>query len=575
MGESVLCEAGPNRPRNLIARDRIDTAAGEQGSDMDARTNSLAQLITDIDQSGEWPRASGILKSAQASLSADDLIEVLNHCTRIFTDTALPAHRLSMALIREGRIDEADAAHAIAVARGLGPRPVDTFQRSRSWALRDWEALSSSAPEIAAHTGAAEQSPWLQVALARWIIGERRGSLRAVDRHLELAGNDRDHVLCLTRWLFGFGHPNLARSMLAALHDRQPGLPELDMAETALDVFAPHTQRHVRKEPRLAASPDKTSPDEAAARDWAVKLTRYRQLSIKDRPDPDRLALLESSLLSALRNKTDDALSGIDRFLDQDWPSDITPRVTEIRQTLAAYKNTPPPDRPLLQDIPGEVLLSERGGINRTAVVFTGLADRATGMPIQFLDGVLARQGFQTLILRDYGRCAFSCGIRSLGSTAQETLERLHAILAPRRQEGLIAIGLSGGGYAGLCYGLALGADRLYSFSGGTVARPADMKALGDDRVPVIARLAERRATAHDFTRPFKDILAEWTGPRPAIELYFGAHSDHDRRHAEQLEGMANVRLHPINGHGRHDVLPALFANGFEFRARETAEAGT
>lgn len=571
----MLCEAGPGRPRNPVARKGpgIDTAAGGQGSVMDARTTSLTQLLADIDRSGEWSRAAGILKSVQSSLSPGELIKVLNHCTRTFTGSAIPAHRLSMALIREDRIDEADAAHAMAVARGLGPRPVDTYRRTRAWSVQDWEGLASGAPEVAEHTGPAEQSPWLQVALARWIIGDRRGGLRALDQHLRLATNERDHIFCLTRWLVGFGHPALARSMLAELHARHPGLPELDKADTALDVFAPHTRRRPTREPLPEPQAAPATPEEAAARDWALKLTRHRQLAAEDRPPAAAQALLETSLLDALQGRVDDAISGLDRFLGQDWPSDISPRVEEVRRTLAAYAGTASPDRPLLQDVPGEVLLSERGQRNRTAIVFTGLADRATGMPIQFLDGLLARQGFQTLILRDYGRCAFTCGIRSLGTTAKETLDQLRDMLASRREDGLITIGLSGGGYASLCYGLALGADRLYTFSGGTVARPADMKALGDDRVPVIARLAERRATADDFTRPFRDILSDWTGPRPAIELYFGAQSENDRRHAEHLDGLDNVHLHPIEDHGRHDVLAALFGEGFEFRARQSAEA--
>ena len=182
-------------------------------------------------------------------------------------------------------------------------------------------------------------------------------------------------------------------------------------------------------------------------------------------------------------------------------------------------------------------------------------------MPVRFLDGILARQGFQMIFLRDYSRCAFTCGIKSLGATADAAVAALRDLLAQQEARQLITIGMSGGGYASLRYGIALGAAALFSFSGGTVARPADMQALGDQRVPVIARLTERRATPEDFTRPVREVLAE-TPRAPRLNLYFSAASREDRAHAEDLADFPTVSLTPIS---EHDVFTTLLSQGVSF----------
>ncbi|WP_138511489.1 hypothetical protein [Maricaulis alexandrii] len=532
---------------------------------------TLAAFLEQIRSADSWSEADARLRSFKPQLDTPTFIQLLRLCTDQFPKAHGPAFRLALLLAEQGEADAARTAYDDACARGLPHTQSDRFFLALHWTRRDWEKLATLTPELQAFPGALEAAPWLRVAFARFMCGELSGGIKALQIHAELHPGPAAHIPLITRWLIEAEACRTARHMLAALESLTPDLPELTVAGHALDVFAPNTRRD--RPISATPAPDTTpvaeaDPDRAAARDWALKLLRPERKAPKHDPlAPDEMTQLEQALWSALKGEYDTAADGLTAFLDRPRPETVTGRVSETLDLIRALSPLPAPRRALLQDQRGDCLVSERDPSGRVALVFSSLADRAAGMPVRFLDGILARQGFQMIFLRDYSRCAFTCGIKSLGATADATVAALRDLLAQEEARQLVTIGMSGGGYASLRYGLALGADALFSFSGGTVARPADMQALGDQRVPVVARLTERRATEADFTRPVREVLAELTGA-PRLNLYFSEDSREDRAHAEDLAGFATVCLNPVSDHGRHDVFTTLLSQGFSFTAQ-------
>ena len=534
----------------------------------------LAALIERIVSQPTWSEADACLREHERKLDFPDLIALVDACRERYPSIPGPAFRLAILWAQKGDAERARAAHDEACEHGLPDDKSDHFFQTLYWSTRDWESLATLTPPLLAHSGQVETSPWLRVAIARLMCFDVNGGVKAARLHEQLCPGPAEHVLVITRMLIEGRAAKTARRFLDALAETRPGLPELIVAGHALDVCAPHTRK-----PDAVVLPqthaDKTDPDMDATQDWVLKHLRSERHAPKlAPPGAEDMDLLKTALHAALQDDFSTALDGLERFLASPRPDTIAGRVGETRDLIRGLARLPAPQRELLSDRKGDCLVSEPDPSGRVALVFSSLADRAAGMPVRFLDGILARQGFQMIFLRDYSRCAFTCGIRSLGTTAEATLASLRDLLEREQARSLITIGMSGGGYASLRYGIALGADALFAFSGGTVAKPADMEALGDRRVPVVARLTERRATQADFTRPVRDVLAELE-TAPSIHLFFGDESNEDRAHAEDLSGFAGVTLHPVHEHGRHDVFTTLLSQGFSFDLQPEPETAS
>lgn len=516
-----------------------------------------------------WAEADACLRDHEDSLDFASLISIVEACGDRFPESPGPLFRLAILRALRGESESAKAAYNEARRRGLPDDQADHYFQTVYWATRDWEALATQNPARIPHTGKLEASPWLRVAIARLMCFELNGGIKAAQIHAQLYPHSNEHIILITRMLIEAGAVNTARKFVNTLREITPDVPELDVAGHAIDVFAPHTRDQAPENLQVSRAQNlATNSTQEATTDWALKHLRAERSAPRHAPlKPQDMDVLKAALLAALEDDFPSAIDGLDRFLQTPRPETVTGRVSETRDLIRALSALPAPRRALLQDQTGDCLVSERDPSGRVALVFSSLADRAAGMPVRFLDGILARQGFQTIFLRDYSRCAFTCGIKSLGATADASVGALRDLLAQEEARQLITIGMSGGGYASLRYGLALGADTLFSFSGGTVARPADMQALGDQRVPVVARLTERRATEADFTRPVRDVLADMTGA-PRLNLYFSEDSREDRAHAEDLSGFATVCLNPVTDHGRHDVFTTLLSQGFSFTAQ-------
>ena len=188
-------------------------------------------------------------------------------------------------------------------------------------------------------------------------------------------------------------------------------------------------------------------------------------------------------------------------------------------------------------------------------VVFSGL-DHGWALNFSELSALLAPMDVGLMFLQDFQRDFYLCGIAALAPDYAGTVEALRRLL-PRPGLRLFCLGVSGGGFAALHYGAALGAERSLLVAAQTNGAPGAMQL--DARAKIAYRRILQKAPERVVdTRPL--LEANPAGPR--IDLWYGEQMPRDRQHALHLQGVANVHLHPIDGLSAHDVVTHLTALG-------------
>lgn len=212
--------------------------------------------------------------------------------------------------------------------------------------------------------------------------------------------------------------------------------------------------------------------------------------------------------------------------------------------------------REIVSSFGGEELRAARSTTSTTvAVIFTGLVDRAM-VPLPSLDRYFAELDISTIYLRDSTRFLFNSGISSISSDFSGTVDYLRRLLADWNTCRLVSVGSSAGGFAAIRYGLALGAERIVTFSSPTNLN-SDFLA-EDGR----ARLVEKRLQG--LPREVLDIrpTVRANRGRTPIHVTFGKGMRQDSRHAHHIAGEPGVHLHPIEGLAVHDSLVWLAREG-------------
>ena len=130
------------------------------------------------------------------------------------------------------------------------------------------------------------------------------------------------------------------------------------------------------------------------------------------------------------------------------------------------------------------------------------------------------------------------------------------------------------GGLAAINYGLALGADRVLSFSGPTSVTAGFLDRHDDRRGRIVTARILQKAPAHLLD--LRPRVADDAG-RTRIDLVFGEDMRQDRAHAEHLAGLPGVRLFGLAGCDRHASLGELIRRDLLSAAisgRDLPEAG-
>jgi tetratricopeptide (TPR) repeat protein len=190
---------------------------------------------------------------------------------------------------------------------------------------------------------------------------------------------------------------------------------------------------------------------------------------------------------------------------------------------------------------------------DRRIVVFVFTTTNDTfSMPLPIFDRYLAALGVTAVYLKDFKRLRYLKGIGSIGIDYDATIAALRRLLVKLGTSRVCAIGDSDGGFAAIRYGVALGADRIVSFSGPTHWIPEF------DVYPMLSKHLAANVSTGSL-----DLNVFLTKQRhhSEIALLYGDASPRDRIHAIYLNGHPGVTLHPVAGLDDHDVLRWLALN--------------
>lgn len=456
-----------------------------------------------------------------------------------------------------------DVAHGLELRRmaleaGLDTDHLCQLDIEAAFQSGDWDRLAAQVAPDRDFDLPAIASPWIRIAAGRMQTGDLVGAMLAMDRFVQLRPSDFSFLAELLMIVDPPAQDREVRYFLGAAISA--GATALDM-EAAQKGTKEGTQIHesfalytrVAKRNEAAASGGVTK----LARDWSRAVWQPAAAPADQKLTSNERDRLASTLQTALNGDFSTAAAELATMSTASRSPFITARLAETERLLAYIANAPIPSRPDLDNQLRDIAVSEASGSDRLAVVFTGLSERVSGLPISIFDRILALAGYRTIFLRDSSRSGFACGIRSVAPSARATVDHLRTLTSRRADEELLVIGTSGGGYAALRYGLELEADRIVVISGGTVCDPQDMARLGDSRAPLIARRAVERAGPDDFTAPVHSIIADYD-KHPEITLHFSAGMEIDRAHAGLLAGYPGVTLAPCDGDTRHNIIAAV-----------------
>lgn len=192
-------------------------------------------------------------------------------------------------------------------------------------------------------------------------------------------------------------------------------------------------------------------------------------------------------------------------------------------------------------------------------VFLAGSGHLAYGLPMARLDGILAACGATAVYAVDTSSHLFLQGLPGIADDFDGLVKHLGRMPVLRRASRVVTLGLSGGAFPALAFGLALGCAASLTYGAKTViGRPQP-----DLPDPSVERyLPLTRTSTPDLT----DLRLQWAPDRSyKAHLHFGATVRLDRAHAERLQDRPGVRLHANPDVTDHDAfLPAIESGQFQ-----------
>jgi tetratricopeptide (TPR) repeat protein len=143
------------------------------------------------------------------------------------------------------------------------------------------------------------------------------------------------------------------------------------------------------------------------------------------------------------------------------------------RQLVDIHRKAPADHRllrpPLSQEPQRDMLVARTPGAETLVLVFAASND-SISIPLRTFDRYMASLPVDVVYLKDFNRLRFLQGVRSLAGDYEDTLEALGAVLAGIGAKRVVTIGHCVGGYAAMCYGVDLRAQRAITFDAPTDA---------------------------------------------------------------------------------------------------------
>lgn len=204
----------------------------------------------------------------------------------------------------------------------------------------------------------------------------------------------------------------------------------------------------------------------------------------------------------------------------------------------------------------GDILIERVPDSRALLVAFGGLSTMFGGTAEDM--GFLVRTvRVNALFVSDPQRLFMLGGFASIGEYWQ-TIGWIKDLKQAWGIDHLYCLGLSGGGYPALRYGLDLGATRILTFAAPTIITPTITET--DKRATALAhRVLTRRP---HMCVNLRDEIAARGAAAPEIINYYGADMPEDAHHARNIEGLPTVSSRPVDGLASHGVIGWLKQNG-------------
>jgi hypothetical protein len=257
------------------------------------------------------------------------------------------------------------------------------------------------------------------------------------------------------------------------------------------------------------------------------------------------------------QNRLDTARTGLERLKDSaKFRATVRGYLAAVEILARAKANGRP-------ELPGRLSSSQNSVLVRepssdTLVVGFALGEGTLGLPVNAAHAMLSSAGVNGLYLYDSRHVYHLSGTDRFGPGYAAMIEGIRALAAELGTRRLVTVGGSATGYTALRTAVDLDADGAIVFSPSTLMFPHSK--------PEIAR------GAYNLVRLKQHALSMMEDPRrrlqqrksvPRIDVYYSARNTRDIMHASNLVGIKGIRLHPVEGLGRHDSLTELAARGY------------
>ena len=203
-----------------------------------------------------------------------------------------------------------------------------------------------------------------------------------------------------------------------------------------------------------------------------------------------------------------------------------------------------------------EVIVSPERTSNKLVIIFTGLTGKVSGFPIALVDMYFASKNISTIVVDDSSRNLFLGGIKSLGNSLQDSVEKLTEYC---KGKDVYVMSNSAGGMAAIKYATLLNAKTALCFGGQTNITTSYLRSINDNRGGVIVRRLNS-----SFSKQLLDskFALNHSGESLKVMLCYGELHEQDAAHANNLADTSNVFLKPLKHFGRHDAFLGAIEQG-------------
>ncbi|ANP46820.1 hypothetical protein [Candidatus Viadribacter manganicus] len=204
----------------------------------------------------------------------------------------------------------------------------------------------------------------------------------------------------------------------------------------------------------------------------------------------------------------------------------------------------------------GDILFERVPDSRSLLLAFGGLSTMFGGVA-EDMGFLVRRTRINAMFVSDPQRLFMLGGFTSVGDY-RATIDWLFALREAWGIENFYCLGLSGGGYPALRYGLDLHARRILTFAAPTQITPGITQI--DKRATALAvRVLNRKP---EMCINLRGEIERYGDAAPEIINYFGAEMAEDAHHARNIEGLPTVSSRGVSGLDSHAIVRWLKDSG-------------